>query len=146
MTKSQKAVFQISGGMCFSETKAPAGWHLAHKVLVKHNRITHKYQNSRILIRASFSASYPTILDDLCGKLDGIAARSQWEGSRKQKNKNHALNQIGQSQCIAKPARQTHKEAIGSATIHARPADPPSARWQDKIVPPCGVEAGQAKA
>ena len=77
-------MFQISGDMFFAEKKAPAGWHLAHKGLVKHNRITKNRPNSRILIRASFPASYPTILDDLCGKFDGTATRSQWEGSRKQ--------------------------------------------------------------
>ena len=42
-----------------------------------------------------FSDSYSTICDDLCSELKGIATRSQWEGSRKQKNENHALNQIG---------------------------------------------------
>ena len=59
--------------MVFDEKKAPAPGHLAHKGLVKHNRITTNPPNSRIIIRASF----PTIWDDFCGKFDGIAARSQ---------------------------------------------------------------------
>ena len=41
-------------------------------------QLNHKFNpNSRILIRAPFSASYSTIWDDICGKFDGIATRSQ---------------------------------------------------------------------
>ena len=50
---------------------------VAHKGLAEHNKITKFHPNSRMLIRAKFSASYPTILDDFCSKFDGIATRSQ---------------------------------------------------------------------
>ena len=92
-SKSSKDMFKMSG-TCFLPKK-PCERTLGHKGLVKHNEVIQNHKNTSFDSLKPFPASYSTIWDDSCGKFQGIATHSQWEGSRKQKHKNHALNQIG---------------------------------------------------
>ena len=79
---------------CFCREKKPYRQTLGHKGLVKLNEIIKYHKNTGFDSLEPFSDLHLTILDGLCGKFNGIAIRSQWEGSRKQKINHHALNQI----------------------------------------------------
>ena len=101
-------MFKICGDVFFAETKKHCGRILGHKGLVKCDEIIQNHKNARFASLEPFFVSYSTIWDDLCGKFEGIATRSQREGSRKQKIKNHALNQTGMALIVGEGALLIH--------------------------------------
>ena len=76
MNKILKGHVENFWGRVFYQ-KSPCGRTLGHKGLVKHNEIIQDHKNTSFNSLKRFSDSYSTIWDDLCGKFEGIATRSQ---------------------------------------------------------------------